>query len=109
MPRDRWREHSRTLHSEFEILIFEIPWAEAEYARAAQPILRRPTQNIFPLLGRDSLLPVTPKTEASMKLVSPLKKEVAGGNPATETILLSAQQLDYVARMSSDIDPAMHR
>lgn len=44
-----------------------------------------------------------------MKLVSPLKKEVAGGNPATETILLSGQLLDYVARVSSDIDPAMHR
>ena len=55
------------------------------------------------------MLPVTPRTEASMKLVSPLKKEVAGENPATETILLSGQLLDYVARVSSDIDPAMHR
>ena len=44
-----------------------------------------------------------------MKLVSPLKKEVAGEGPATETVFLSAQQLDYVARVSSDIDPAMHR
>src|ERR1051325_2995818 len=44
-----------------------------------------------------------------MKLVSPLEKEVAGEAPATETVLLSARQLDYVARLSSDIDPAMHR
>src|ERR1043165_4705100 len=44
-----------------------------------------------------------------MKLVSPLEKEGAGEAPATETILLSARQLDYVARVSSDIDPAMHR
>ena len=44
-----------------------------------------------------------------MKLLSPLKKEVAGENPATETILLSGQLLDYVARVSGDIDPAMHR
>ena len=55
------------------------------------------------------MLPVTPRTEASMRVLSPLKKEVAGESPATETILLSAQQLDYVARVSSDIDPAMHR
>ena len=44
-----------------------------------------------------------------MKLVSPLEKEVAGEAPATETVLLSARQLDYVARVSNDIDPAMHR
>lgn len=55
------------------------------------------------------MLPITPMSEASMKLVSPLKKAVAGENPATETILLSAEQLDYVARVSSEIDPAMHR
>lgn len=44
-----------------------------------------------------------------MKLVSPLKKEIAGETPATETLFLSTQLLDYVARVSSDIDPAMHR
>ena len=55
------------------------------------------------------MLPITPISEASMKLLSPLKKEVAGENPATETILLSGQLLDYVARVSGDIDPAMHR
>src|SRR6185436_20249230 len=44
-----------------------------------------------------------------MKLVSPLKKQVAGETPATETIVLSNQLLDYVARVSGDIDPAMHR
>ncbi len=44
-----------------------------------------------------------------MKLVSPLKKEVAGVDPATETIVLSGPLLEYVARMSRDLDPAMHR
>ena len=44
-----------------------------------------------------------------MKLVSPLKRDVAGETPATETIVLNGRQLDYVARVSSDIDPAMHQ
>src|SRR5437764_10318574 len=44
-----------------------------------------------------------------MKLVSQIKKDVAGIDPATETIVLTGQLLEYVARMSNDIDPAMHR
>ena len=42
-----------------------------------------------------------------MKVLSTANEEVAGGDPATETLLLSARHLEYLARESQKINPAM--
>ena len=42
-----------------------------------------------------------------MKVLSSQKNKVAGGEPATETILLSGRHLDYLAKESQKINPEM--
>ena len=44
-----------------------------------------------------------------MKWQTSLKQNVAGTSPATETVILSGQQIDYIDRVSHDINPEMHQ
>jgi hypothetical protein len=44
-----------------------------------------------------------------MKSASPTKTDVAGTSPATETIVLTGTQADYLQTVSRNINPEMHR
>ena len=39
--------------------------------------------------------------------LAPIKRSVAGAEPATETIVLSKRHASFLARMSNEINPAM--
>lgn len=65
------------------------------------------TKKIFALRGRDRGSPVTPYSEVfCMKLVSPAEKSESP-SIELETLTLSAQQLDFLERVSSSVKPAM--
>jgi hypothetical protein len=44
-----------------------------------------------------------------MKPLPSMEKKVAGVSPATETLILSGQHLDFLQRISFDLNPDMHR
>jgi hypothetical protein len=46
--------------------------------------------------------------DAPMKEVLPLKREVAGTSPATETLLLTLDQVEFLQTASQAINPGAH-
>jgi hypothetical protein len=67
-------------------------------------------QRFFELQGRDSPLPVTPRTgkRFAMKLVAPIE-EGKSFSEELETLLLSDRHLEYLERISRAMNPEMPR